>query len=141
MTLPVITITMALCFAVAVLTLVVKHTRQTKCLEAKIRDLERENNHAKIQSLKFKELTNRLRVLEANQQEAQAAAHSSRATYKTLFHVQDSGGYEISSEWLVVREVCLYGRTYNTLIKAFTDEDDDFNRREAEELAEKLNEK
>lgn len=48
---------------------------------------------------------------------------------------------EIWCEWAVVRRTIIGGYMHSAIIKAFTDEDDDFNRRQAEELVEKLNEK
>lgn len=41
----------------------------------------------------------------------------------------------------VIREATIDGHNFTTLIKVFTDEDPDFNRREAEDLAKHLNEK
>lgn len=41
--------------------------------------------------------------------------------------------------WGVCRLTSKRGFMFRATIKAFTDEDDDFNRREAEELCEKLN--
>ncbi len=43
--------------------------------------------------------------------------------------------------WGVCRRISKRGYMYATTIKVFTDEDDDFNRREAEELCEILNAK
>lgn len=41
----------------------------------------------------------------------------------------------------VIREATIDGHNFTTLIKVFTDEDPDFNLREAEDLAKHLNEK
>lgn len=43
--------------------------------------------------------------------------------------------------WAVCRSSICEGGLYQTCIKVFTDEDDDFNKREAEELCEMLNSK
>lgn len=43
--------------------------------------------------------------------------------------------------WGVCRMTCKRGYTFQTTIKVFTDEDNDFNLREAEELCEMLNSK
>ena len=43
--------------------------------------------------------------------------------------------------WAVCRSSICEGGLYQTCIKVFTDEDDDFNKREAEELSEMLNSK
>lgn len=43
--------------------------------------------------------------------------------------------------WGVCRRIANRGYMFATTIKVFTDEDDDFNHREAEELCDKLNEK
>ncbi len=43
--------------------------------------------------------------------------------------------------WGVCRRISKQGRVFCTTIKVFTDEDDDFNYREAEELCEMLNSK
>ncbi len=45
----------------------------------------------------------------------------------------------IFGQWAVVRRAKVNGYIYETLIKVFTDEDDEFNKNEAEELCEILN--
>lgn len=49
--------------------------------------------------------------------------------------------HEYNGVWAVCRTSCQDGFLHNSCIKVFTDEDDDFNKNEAEELCEKLNEK
>ena len=42
--------------------------------------------------------------------------------------------------WAVVRTLSIDGAYVDSLVKAFTDDDEDFNQREAEDLRDKLNE-
>ena len=49
--------------------------------------------------------------------------------------------HEYNGTWAVCRTSCQEGFLHNSCIKIFTDEDDEFNKNEAEELCEKLNEK
>ena len=44
-----------------------------------------------------------------------------------------------SSNWVVLRRSFVDGSEYHTFIKRFSDEDSEFNRREADELCETLN--
>lgn len=54
----------------------------------------------------------------------------------------DKPGHEFFGCWAVVR-CCVVGSCdlHKTCIKVFTNEDDDFNKRKADELCEKLNER
>lgn len=45
------------------------------------------------------------------------------------------------SRWVVLRRCFINGSEYHTFIKGFDDEDEEFNRREADELCEILNSK
>lgn len=49
--------------------------------------------------------------------------------------------HEYNGVWAVCRTSCQDGFLHNSCIKIFTDEDDEFNKNEAEELCDKLNEK
>lgn len=49
--------------------------------------------------------------------------------------------HEYNNVWAVCRTSWQDGYIHNACIKIFTDEDDEFNKNEAEELCEKLNEK
>lgn len=49
--------------------------------------------------------------------------------------------HEYNGVWAVCRTSLQNGYIHNTCIKIFTDEDDEFNKNEAEELCEKLNER
>lgn len=51
----------------------------------------------------------------------------------------DSGYAEYNGLWGVYRVAIMGGEVFKTTLKVFTDEDDDFNRREAEELCDILN--
>ena len=49
--------------------------------------------------------------------------------------------HEYNGVWAVCRTSCQDGFIHNSCIKIFTDEDDEFNKNEADELCDKLNEK
>lgn len=49
-------------------------------------------------------------------------------------------GHEHNERWAVCRTSIQDGYMYHTCIKVFTDEDDEFNHREAQELVDKINE-
>lgn len=49
--------------------------------------------------------------------------------------------HEYNGVWAVCRNSWPEGHIHNSCIKIFTDEDDEFNKSEAEELCEKLNER
>lgn len=53
----------------------------------------------------------------------------------------DKPEHELFGRWAVVRICIVGGFIHHTCIKVFTDEDNEYNRRKAEELCEKLNEK
>lgn len=63
-----------------------------------------------------------------------AATLHPRATYMATTNETCGFAY-------VIREATIDGHNFTTLIKVFTDEDPDFNLREAEDLAKHLNEK
>lgn len=109
---------MSLCFGMVVLALVVKHTCTVNCLKSLNKNLNERLADYKTANLK-----------------PDAYYVCKRACSDICLSPHLWG------EWAVVRQKVVGGYMYETLIKAFTDEDDDFNRREAEELAEKLNEK
>ena len=66
-----------------------------------------------------------------------------KATYtvKRIDTLNENINPEIWGEWAVVRVTIVNGYIHHTLIKVFTDEDDEFNKNEADELCDKLNEK
>lgn len=53
----------------------------------------------------------------------------------------DDSAHEYNGVWAVCRTSWQDGYIHNSCIKIFTDEDDEFNKNEAVELCEKLNEK
>lgn len=53
----------------------------------------------------------------------------------------EDDAHEFNGVWAVCRTSCQNGFIHNSCIKIFTDDDDDFNRREAQELCETLNSK
>ncbi|MDE7377513.1 MAG: hypothetical protein K2N13_00945 [Paraprevotella sp.] len=53
----------------------------------------------------------------------------------------ENSSHEYNGVWAVCRTSCQDGFIHNSCIKIFTDEDDEFNRNEAEELCEMLNSK
>lgn len=53
----------------------------------------------------------------------------------------DDSAHEYNGVWAVCRTSCQDGYIHNSCIKIFTDEDDEFNKNEAVELCDKLNEK
>lgn len=75
-----------------------------------------------------------MRELNADINRHFAATLHPRATYMATTNETCGFAY-------VTREVTIDGHNFTTLIKVFTDEDPDFNRREAEDLAKHLNEK
>lgn len=72
----------------------------------------------------------------------QAANADPKAIYTVKRVVTDDPEFvKYNGKWAVCRMTCKRGYTFKTTIKVFTDEDNEFNQREAEELCEKLNEK
>ncbi len=51
----------------------------------------------------------------------------------------ECSGYELFGRWAVCRTTINNGYWHASVIKVFIDEDDEFNKREAEELCEMLN--
>lgn len=88
----------------------------------------------------YKRACGRKAVLERKVKNLELAQEFSSPVY-VIRDVLDlkNGGYKEYCE--VVRLSNIEGHLYTTLIKSFTDDDNDYNHREAEELCDKLNEK
>lgn len=68
------------------------------------------------------------------------SAKSPDAMYRVQMAYSDNEEYErYNGKWGVVRVMIENGRIHHTTIKIFTDDDNDFNKREAEELCAMLN--
>lgn len=88
-----------------------------------------ERRYATISNLKSK--INRYRM----------AADDLRPTYSVRRIEAEDDAHEYNGVWAVCRTSCQNGFIHNSCIKIFTDEDDEFNKNEAAELCDKLNEK
>lgn len=91
----------------------------------------------------FKRANRRMKELCKKVQRYREADCDETAFYcvKRLEPYNDNLNPELWGEWSVIRVTTIDGYMHHTLIKVFTDDDDDFNKREAEELCDKLNEK
>lgn len=69
------------------------------------------------------------------------AADDVHAIYSVRRINAEDDAYEYNGTWAVCRTSSVDGVIHHSCIKIFTDEDDEFNLREAEELCDKLNEK
>lgn len=69
------------------------------------------------------------------------AADDVHAIYSVRRINAEDDAHEYNGTWAVCRTSCVDGVMYHSCVKIFTDEDDEFNLREAEELCDKLNEK
>lgn len=69
------------------------------------------------------------------------AADDLRPIYTVRRIDAEDNAHEYNGVWAVCRTSCQDGFLHNSCIKIFTDDDDDFNRREAEELCDMLNSK
>lgn len=69
------------------------------------------------------------------------AAQADCDAYYFVRRIQSVEEHEHNGRWAVCRTSTIRNCIYNTCIKVFTDEDDDFNKLEAEELCEILNSK
>lgn len=69
------------------------------------------------------------------------AADDLQPTYIVRRIDAEDNAHEFNGVWAVCRISCQNGFIHNSCIKIFTDEDDEFNKNEADELCDKLNEK
>lgn len=94
-------------------------------------------------AIRNQRITNKLqqRVVELNSEilRRKCAANDCASSYSfdKLFHWEED---TLGCYWTVYRAKDIDGNKYITYIKIFTDEDDEFNQREAHELCDKLNE-
>ena len=83
------------------------------------------------------------RTIKGQQREIHALSAANERFYQA--EASDKATYEMMETLMgiayVVRRVKIDGYEHTTIIKVFSDDDPDFNRREAEELVDKLNEK
>lgn len=84
---------------------------------------------------------NKIRALNAKLQRYHDADIDASAIYAVRKMITDNPDSHYNNRWAVCRVSIQDGYIHHTLIKAFTDEDEDFNKLEADELCEKLNEK
>ena len=82
---------------------------------------------------------NKIRSLNAKIDRYRQADIDVSPLYAVSRMITDNPDY--NNRWAVCRLSMQNGHIHHTLIKAFTDEDEDFNKREADELCDKLNEK
>lgn len=68
------------------------------------------------------------------------AANRDCNAYYSVRRIECLEGHEHNGRWAVCRTSIQDGYMYHTCIKVFTDEDDEFNHREAQELVDKINE-
>ena len=85
------------------------------------------------------ELRGKIESLRASINRHVAATNDIAARY-TIRHRISFADDAVNSEWLVCRTSIQDGHTISTCIKTFRDPDPEFNRRQAEELADHLNE-
>lgn len=79
--------------------------------------------------------------LKAKVKRYRMAADDLRPIYTVRRIDAEDNAHEYNGVWAVCRTSCQDGFLHNCCIKIFTDEDDEFNKNEADELCDKLNEK
>jgi hypothetical protein len=123
MFLTITSIIVAACFGIA-FTIACQLSNQNDRLRCKIKELRHEAGMAKSSANEMNEMFENL--ADANE------------SHDVSYFV----GYdEVGSTTVLRRSFSSDGREYHTFIKCFTDEDTEFNQREAEELCEILNSK